>query len=122
MGPPPSKFNKRGGWNKNVLSGKFPKFLYLNQVYLGGGYYGVKSAFRGYFDKELSEWAMYNNSGIDVGMDNIDNDLDGLIDSEDSDEYGSSREAALRIASNKISDRIIDEWTSTWYIRDRKCI
>ncbi len=30
-------------------------FLYLNQVYLGGGYYGVKSAFRGYFDKELAE-------------------------------------------------------------------
>ena len=30
-------------------------FLYLNQVYLGGGYYGVKSAFRGYFDKELLE-------------------------------------------------------------------
>lgn len=30
-------------------------FLYLNQVYLGGGYYGVKAAFRGYFDKELSE-------------------------------------------------------------------
>lgn len=30
-------------------------FLYLNQVYLGGGYWGVKAAFRGYFDKELSE-------------------------------------------------------------------
>lgn len=30
-------------------------FLYLNQVYLGGGYYGVKSAFKGYFEKELSE-------------------------------------------------------------------
>lgn len=30
-------------------------FLYLNQVYLGGGYYGVKSAFRGYFEKDLSE-------------------------------------------------------------------
>lgn len=30
-------------------------FLYLNQVYLGGGYYGVKAAFRGYFDKELDE-------------------------------------------------------------------
>lgn len=30
-------------------------FLYLNQVYLGGGYYGVKAAFRGYFDKELTE-------------------------------------------------------------------
>ena len=30
-------------------------FLYLNQVYLGGGYYGVKSAFHGYFGKELDE-------------------------------------------------------------------
>lgn len=30
-------------------------FLYLNQVYLGGGYYGVKAAFRGYFDKDLKE-------------------------------------------------------------------
>ncbi len=30
-------------------------FLYLNQVYLGGGYYGVKAAFKGYFDKELNE-------------------------------------------------------------------
>jgi penicillin-binding protein 1A len=30
-------------------------FLYLNQVYLGGGYYGVKAAFRGYFDKDLKD-------------------------------------------------------------------
>lgn len=30
-------------------------FLYLNQVYLGGSYYGVKAAFRGYFDKDLKE-------------------------------------------------------------------
>ncbi|MBA2405174.1 MAG: transglycosylase domain-containing protein, partial [Bdellovibrionales bacterium] len=30
-------------------------FLYLNQVYLGGGYYGVKAAFKGYFDKTLEE-------------------------------------------------------------------
>lgn len=29
--------------------------LYLNQVYLGGGYYGVKSAFSGYFGKDLSD-------------------------------------------------------------------
>lgn len=28
-------------------------YLYLNQVYLGGGYYGVKAAARGYFNKEL---------------------------------------------------------------------
>lgn len=30
-------------------------FLYLNQVYLGGGYYGVKAAFKGYFDKTLDQ-------------------------------------------------------------------
>lgn len=30
-------------------------YLYLNQVYLGGGYYGVKAAFGGYFDKDLKE-------------------------------------------------------------------
>lgn len=30
-------------------------FLYLNQAYLGGGYYGVKMAAKGYYDKELSE-------------------------------------------------------------------
>lgn len=28
-------------------------YLYLNQVYLGGGYYGVKAAARGYYKKEL---------------------------------------------------------------------
>ena len=28
--------------------------LYLNQVYLGGGYYGVKTAFEGYFRKDLN--------------------------------------------------------------------
>ncbi len=28
-------------------------YLYLNQVYLGGGYYGVKAAARGYYNKEL---------------------------------------------------------------------
>lgn len=30
-------------------------FLYLNQVYLGGGFYGVKAAAHGYFDKDLKE-------------------------------------------------------------------
>ena len=30
-------------------------YLYLNQVYLGGGYYGIKAAFKGYFGKELNE-------------------------------------------------------------------
>jgi penicillin-binding protein 1A len=30
-------------------------YLYLNQVYLGGGFYGIKAAFKGYFGKELDE-------------------------------------------------------------------
>lgn len=42
-------------------------FLYLNQVYLGGGYYGVKSAFRGYFEKDLSE-ATVAESALVAGL------------------------------------------------------
>ncbi|MBF0361825.1 MAG: PBP1A family penicillin-binding protein [Oligoflexia bacterium] len=29
--------------------------LYLNHVYFGGGYYGIKAAFHGYFDKEIKD-------------------------------------------------------------------
>lgn len=42
-------------------------YLYLNQVYLGGGYYGVKSAFKGYFNKELSE-ATVAESALIAGL------------------------------------------------------
>ena len=42
-------------------------FLYLNQVYLGGGYYGVKSAFKGYFDKRLDE-ATVAESALVAGL------------------------------------------------------
>lgn len=42
-------------------------FLYLNQVYLGGGYYGVKSAFRGYFEKDLGE-ATVAESALVAGL------------------------------------------------------
>ena len=66
------------------------------------------------FDKNISEWAMYNNSGIDISLDGIDNDSDGLYDSEDSDEYGSPRESAIRIVANKVTDRILNELISTW--------
>lgn len=30
-------------------------YLYLNQVYLGGGYYGIQSAVKGYFGKDLKD-------------------------------------------------------------------
>ena len=42
-------------------------YLYLNQVYLGGGYYGVQSAFEGYFGKTLEE-ASIAESAIVAGL------------------------------------------------------
>ena len=57
---------------------------------------------------------MYNNSGIDISNDGIDNDNDGFTDSEDSDEFGSPREAAIRIITDKITDRVLNELISIW--------
>ena len=42
-------------------------FLYLNQVYLGGGHYGIKAAFRGYFDKNLFE-VSYAEAALIAGL------------------------------------------------------
>ncbi len=42
-------------------------FLYLNQIYLGGGYYGIKAAFKGYFDKELDQ-ASIAESALIAGL------------------------------------------------------
>ena len=64
-------------------------------------------------EKNIMEWATYS-LGIDIGKDNLDNDLDGLIDEEDNDEYGIPREGAMRITMEKVSKRIINELTSTW--------
>ena len=64
-------------------------------------------------EKNITEWATYS-LGIDIGKDNLDNDLDGLIDDEDEDEYGIPREGALRMTMEKISKTIINELTSTW--------
>lgn len=33
-------------------------YLYLNQVYLGGGYYGIKAAAHGYYNKELKDMSV----------------------------------------------------------------
>ena len=58
------------------------------------------------------EWPILR--ALDIGSDGIDNDADGLVDTEDSDEYGSSREAALRIVADNITNRIIEELISNW--------
>ena len=65
-------------------------------------------------NKKIKKWAIYNTSDLDMKNDKIDNDLDGFIDSEDSDEYGAPREGAIRILSEKISSQIITELISTW--------
>ena len=65
-------------------------------------------------NKSFKKWAMYNTSDLDMRNDKIDNDMDGLIDGEDSDEYGAPREGAIRIIAEKISNQIITELISTW--------
>ena len=64
-------------------------------------------------ERQLSSFGIYG-TGIDISSDGIDNDSDGFIDDEDSDEFGSPRESAVRIAIEKITELIINEITSTW--------
>ena len=64
-------------------------------------------------DRQLSSFGIYG-TGVDISSDGIDNDSDGLTDGEDSDEFGSPRESAVRIAVEKITELIINEITSTW--------
>ena len=42
------------------------------------------------------------------------NDDDTYIDSQDSDEFGSPREASIRIIGDKITERVLHELISTW--------
>ena len=53
--------------------------------------------------KNFSGWGAYGLSG-DISSDGIDNDGDGLIDSEDNDEFGDPREFATKVAVNKIAE------------------
>ena len=65
------------------------------------------------FSKEMTSFGIYNINN-DISEDGIDNDEDGLIDSDDDDEYGPPRESALKIASKKLSENIIANIASTW--------
>ena len=65
------------------------------------------------FEKKMSSWGSYT-PGVDISTDNIDNDGDNLIDSEDSDEIGSPRESALSISVRRLSEDIVSEITNTW--------
>ena len=65
------------------------------------------------FEKKMSSWGSYT-PGVDISTDNIDNDGDNLIDSDDSDEIGSPRESALSISVRRLTEDIVNEITNTW--------
>ena len=65
------------------------------------------------FEKKMSSWGSYT-PGVDISTDNIDNDGDNLIDSEDSDEIGSPRESALSISVRRLTEDIVNKITNTW--------
>ena len=63
--------------------------------------------------KNFSGWGAYGLSG-DISSDGIDNDGDGLIDSEDDNEFGDPREFATSVAVNKIAEDILNEIMTSW--------
>ena len=61
----------------------------------------------------MSSWGIYA-PGLDISSDNLDNDGDNLIDSEDSDEVGSARESAMKISIQRLTEDIVREITNIW--------
>ena len=50
----------------------------------------------------------------DPSSDGIDNDNDGILDENDDDEFGDSRELAINIDINKIASDVVNSILSTW--------
>lgn len=65
------------------------------------------------FEQEFVSWGAYDPNE-DISSDGIDNDNDTFIDDLDDDEFGLPRESAMKIASRKISESIINKIVSTW--------
>jgi len=63
--------------------------------------------------KSISSWGIYA-PGLDISMDLLDNDGDGFVDGEDSDEIGSARESAMSISVRRLALDIVNEITNTW--------
>jgi hypothetical protein len=66
-----------------------------------------------FFEKKFTSFGIYNID-LDPSMDGLDNDNDGLIDGDDSDEIGDSRDLAINVALNKIAVDIVNEILGTW--------
>ncbi|MAV65007.1 MAG: hypothetical protein CMG00_07435 [Candidatus Marinimicrobia bacterium] len=66
------------------------------------------------FSNEISSFGVYSATKSDISDDGIDNDGDGLTDSEDEDEFGLARDSAIKIASKKMSENIVANIIATW--------
>jgi hypothetical protein len=64
-------------------------------------------------EKRFKGWGAYGIGG-DISSDEIDNDGDGLMDEEDSDEIGDARTFATKIAVGKIAQDILNDILTTW--------
>ena len=65
------------------------------------------------FEKRFKGWGAYGIGG-DISSDEIDNDGDGLIDDEDTDEIGDARTFATKVAVGKIAQDILNDILTTW--------
>ena len=63
-------------------------------------------------EKTFSGFGAYSINN-DPSSDGLDNDNDGLLDENDDDEFGDSRELAINIAINKIASDIVNSILST---------
>ncbi len=64
-------------------------------------------------DKQYSGWGAYG-FGEDISSDGVDNDGDGVMDEDDSDEVGDARTFATKVAVEKIAQDIINDILSDW--------
>ena len=65
------------------------------------------------FEKRFKGGGAYGIGG-DISSDEIDNDGDGLIDDEDTDEIGDARTFATKVAVGKIAQDILNDILTTW--------
>ena len=64
-------------------------------------------------DKTFTGFGNYSINNV-PSSDGIDNDNDGILDENDDDEFGDSRELAINIAINKIASDVVNSILSTW--------
>ncbi|MEE9190253.1 MAG: LPS assembly lipoprotein LptE [Candidatus Neomarinimicrobiota bacterium] len=82
------------------------------KIYLDIEWYDVQNEIV-LLKKQFSGWGAYGLTG-DISNDGVDNDGDGLIDTEDNDEFGEPRSFATNIAVTKIAEDILNEILTSW--------